>query len=70
MISGGAHTVAPPNDEGSLMPEVLCVGLTTLDVTYYGADLPRPGVKVRAESATLAVGGPAANGIGCRCPRC
>ena len=43
------------------MPEVLCVGLTTLDVTYYGADLPRLGVKVQAESATLAVGGPAAN---------
>lgn len=43
------------------MPEILCVGLTTADLTYLGATAPRAGGKVEATSASVAVGGPAAN---------
>ncbi|ANZ37269.1 carbohydrate kinase [Lentzea guizhouensis] len=42
------------------MAAVLCVGLTTLDVTQRVTDFPAPGEKVRSLSAHLAPGGPAA----------
>lgn len=43
------------------MLEILCVGLTTIDLTYVAAAFPAPGVKTQADSASLAVGGPSAN---------
>ncbi|MEU7478656.1 PfkB family carbohydrate kinase [Lentzea sp. NPDC042327] len=43
------------------MAAVLCVGLTTLDVTQRVAVFPAPGEKVRSAEAHLAPGGPAAN---------
>lgn len=41
--------------------EVLCVGLTTIDLVYTGVDRPIVGVKTQAESASMYTGGPAAN---------
>lgn len=43
------------------MAAVLCVGLTTLDVTQRVDDFPVPGQKIRSLDAVLAPGGPAAN---------
>lgn len=40
---------------------VVCVGLTTLDLTYSGVDGPFYGTKVQASSYEISVGGPAAN---------
>ena len=43
------------------MAAVLCVGLTTLDVTQRVDAFPDPGQKVRSLSSELSPGGPAAN---------
>ncbi|WP_329788557.1 PfkB family carbohydrate kinase [Lentzea sp. DG1S-22] len=43
------------------MAAVLCVGLTTLDVTQRVDAFPEPGQKVRSLGAVLSPGGPAAN---------
>lgn len=43
------------------MAAVLCVGLTTLDVTQRVSDFPDPGQKIRSLGAVLSPGGPAAN---------
>ncbi|XVV03665.1 PfkB family carbohydrate kinase [Actinosynnema sp. CA-248983] len=43
------------------MAAVLCVGLTTLDVSQLVAEFPAPGEKVRSLGVHLAPGGPAAN---------
>lgn len=43
------------------MAAVLCVGLTTLDVTQRVDAFPAPGEKVRSLDAVLSPGGPAAN---------
>lgn len=43
------------------MAAVLCVGLTTLDVTQRVDDFPVPGTKIRSLDAHLSPGGPAAN---------
>ncbi|SDF57988.1 Sugar or nucleoside kinase, ribokinase family [Lentzea fradiae] len=43
------------------MAAVLCVGLTTLDVTQRVDVFPEPGQKVRSLDAALSPGGPAAN---------
>ncbi len=43
------------------MPEILCVGLTTVDVTYQLTAQAAAGKKTQAQGATLAFGGPAAN---------
>ncbi|MEV0676799.1 PfkB family carbohydrate kinase [Actinosynnema sp. NPDC050436] len=43
------------------MTTVLCVGLTTLDVTQQVAEFPLPGQKVQSSSVHTAPGGPAAN---------
>lgn len=43
------------------MAAVLCVGLTTLDVTQRVDAFPDPGQKVRSLGAELSPGGPAAN---------
>ncbi|KOV89010.1 PfkB family carbohydrate kinase [Nocardia sp. NRRL S-836] len=43
------------------MAAVLCVGLTTLDVTQRVHAFPAPGEKVRSIGSHLAPGGPAAN---------
>ncbi|MFC3892476.1 PfkB family carbohydrate kinase [Lentzea rhizosphaerae] len=43
------------------MAAVLCVGLTTLDVTQRVDAFPEPGQKVRSLDAVLSPGGPAAN---------
>lgn len=47
--------------EEALMAAVLCVGLTTLDVTQRVDEFPVPGQKVRSLGAALSPGGPAAN---------
>ncbi|MDX3657558.1 PfkB family carbohydrate kinase [Streptomyces sp. ID05-26A] len=47
-------------EEGQ-MAAVLCVGLTTLDVTQRVGEFPRPGQKIRSLGAVLSPGGPAAN---------
>lgn len=43
------------------MAAVLCVGLTTLDVTQRVESFPDPGQKIRSLGAELSPGGPAAN---------
>ncbi|MEJ2854795.1 MULTISPECIES: PfkB family carbohydrate kinase [unclassified Saccharothrix] len=43
------------------MAAVLCVGLTTLDVSQLVAEFPAPGEKVQSLGVHLAPGGPAAN---------
>ncbi len=43
------------------MAAVLCVGLTTLDVTQRVDAFPEPGQKIRSLDAQLSPGGPAAN---------
>ena len=43
------------------MVSVLCVGLTTVDVSQRVAEFPAPGQKVRSLDVHLAPGGPAAN---------
>lgn len=43
------------------MVSVLCVGLTTVDVTQRVAEFPVPGQKVQSLDVHLAPGGPAAN---------
>ncbi|MGW4207941.1 carbohydrate kinase family protein [Lentzea sp. NPDC004789] len=43
------------------MAAVLCVGLTTLDVTQRVDAFPEPGQKIRSLDARLSPGGPAAN---------
>ncbi|SMD07975.1 PfkB family carbohydrate kinase [Lentzea albidocapillata] len=43
------------------MAAVLCVGLTTLDVTQRVDEFPDPGQKIRSLGAVLSPGGPAAN---------
>ncbi|MBW4715624.1 PfkB family carbohydrate kinase [Saccharothrix obliqua] len=40
---------------------MLCVGLTTVDVSQVVAEFPAPGAKVRSLAVDLAPGGPAAN---------
>lgn len=47
--------------EEALVAAVLCVGLTTLDVTQRVDAFPDPGQKVRSLDAVLSPGGPAAN---------
>jgi sugar/nucleoside kinase (ribokinase family) len=47
--------------EEAQMAAVLCVGLTTLDVTQRVDAFPDPGQKVRSLDAVLSPGGPAAN---------
>ncbi len=43
------------------MASVLCVGLTTVDVSQQVAEFPAPGEKVQSLGVHLAPGGPAAN---------
>ncbi|MGA9145992.1 MAG: PfkB family carbohydrate kinase [Candidatus Nanopelagicales bacterium] len=43
------------------MTEILCVGLTTIDITYRTPTVPSAGKKTQATSASLSFGGPAAN---------
>jgi len=43
------------------MAAVLCVGLTTLDVTQRVDQFPEPGQKIRSLDVVLSPGGPAAN---------
>ncbi|GAA0226319.1 PfkB family carbohydrate kinase [Saccharothrix mutabilis subsp. mutabilis] len=60
---GRAQAIAG-DDTGSevhVVAAVLCVGLTTLDVSQVVAEFPRPGDKVQSLGVHLAPGGPAAN---------
>ncbi len=43
------------------MASVVCLGLTSIDLTYVVDRVPRPDEKVTARASTLDVGGPAAN---------